>query len=77
MTSSGYRESSSSVLAIGTGGESIRMATVSMRKSDNHMGVRGLNKDNKVHDAIDYSSPTQRNHRGDGNEQQPIRHNET
>jgi len=41
MTSSGYRESSSSVLAIGTGGESVRMATMSMRKSDmgcNHMG---------------------------------------
>ena len=30
--------------------------------------VCGLNKDSKVHDAIDYSSPTQRNHRGDGNE---------
>ena len=69
MTSSGYRESSSSVLAIGTGGESIRMATVSMRKGD--IGCK------QVHDAIDYSSPTQQNHRGDGNEQQPIRHNET
>jgi hypothetical protein len=32
-------------------------------------GVCGLNKDKKVHDAIDYSSPTQGNHRGDGNEQ--------
>lgn len=30
--------------------------------------VCSLNKGNRVYDAIDYSSPTQRNYRGDGNE---------